>query len=119
MNTWPVSHAPSLSRRDHLARRLVLPSPSLQSAPGRGDAAGARHCHILRDDTASGPDFARRLARKTPSRSDIWHLDERAVSTAGNRHWQWTAVYQNGNVLDEIVQVRRNAKAPKRLLTRC
>nr|WP_192245609.1 hypothetical protein [Mesorhizobium silamurunense] len=41
------------------------------------------------------------------------------VSTAGHRHWQWTAVYQNGNVLNEIVQVRRNAKAPKRLLTGC
>lgn len=64
-----------------------------------------------------GPDFARRLARKTPSRSDIWHLDELVVSTAGNKHWLWPAFYHDGNVLEEIVQVRRNARAAKRLLT--
>nr|WP_145722525.1 DDE-type integrase/transposase/recombinase [Mesorhizobium tianshanense] len=61
-------------------------------------------------DTALGPDFARWLARKTPSRNDIWHLDELVVSIVGDRHWQWTAVYQNGNMLEEIVQVRRNAR---------
>jgi putative transposase len=33
-------------------------------------------------------------------------------------HWLWRAVDQDGYVLDEIVQPRRNAKAAKRLLTR-
>ncbi|WP_425492297.1 DDE-type integrase/transposase/recombinase [Mesorhizobium sangaii] len=92
---------------------------SLQSAPVAEMLLERGIAISLRDDAASGPGFAWRLHRKTPSRSDIWHLDERVESTAGKRHWQWTAVDQDGNVLDEIVHVRRNAKAPKRLLPRC
>ena len=65
-----------------------------------------------------GPDYARRLRRKQPSRNDIWHLDEVVVSIAGRKHWLWRAVDQDGYVLDEIVQNRRNTKAAKRLLRR-
>ncbi|QRM34116.1 IS6 family transposase [Microvirga sp. VF16] len=65
-----------------------------------------------------GPDYARRLKRKTPSRRDIWHLDEVMVTIAGKKHWLWRAVDQDGYVLDEIVQSRRDTKAAKRLLTR-
>ena len=65
-----------------------------------------------------GPDYARRLRRKQPSRNDIWHLDEIVISIAGRKHWLWRAVDQDGYVLDEIVQNRRNTKAAKRLLTR-
>jgi putative transposase len=65
-----------------------------------------------------GPAYARRLRRKTPSRRDIWHLDEALVTIAGKKHWLWRAVDQDGYVLDEIVQDRRNTKAAKRLLKR-
>jgi putative transposase len=65
-----------------------------------------------------GPDYARRLKRKPPSRRDIWHLDEVVVTIAGQKHWLWRAVDQDGYVLDEIVQTRRDTKAAKRLLTR-
>ncbi|MCO5965109.1 IS6 family transposase [Sinorhizobium meliloti] len=65
-----------------------------------------------------GPDYARRLRRKQPSRNDVWHLDEVAITIAGRKHWLWRAVDQDGYVLDEIVQSRRNTKAAKRLLTR-
>jgi putative transposase len=65
-----------------------------------------------------GPDYARRLRRKPSGRNDIWHLDEVVVSIAGKKHWLWRAVDQDGYVLDEIVQSRRNTKAAKRLLTR-
>jgi putative transposase len=41
-----------------------------------------------------------------------------AITIAGEKHWLWRAVDQNGYVLDEIVQTRRNTKAAKRLLTR-
>lgn len=58
------------------------------------------------------------MRRKQPSRDDIWHLDEVAITIAGRKHWLWRAVDQDGYVLDEIVQNRRNAKAAKRLLTR-
>lgn len=65
-----------------------------------------------------GPDYARRLRRKQARRDDIWHLDEVVVTIAGRKHWLWRAVDQEGYVLDEIVQNRRNTKAAKRLLTR-
>lgn len=65
-----------------------------------------------------GPQYARRLRRKPPSPNDVWHLDEVVISIAGKKHWLWRAVDQDGYVLDEIVQSRRNTKAAKRLLTR-
>ncbi|EKF39803.1 IS6 family transposase (plasmid) [Nitratireductor rhodophyticola] len=65
-----------------------------------------------------GPDYTGRLRRKQPDRNDIWYLDEVAITIAGKKHWLWRAVDQDGYVLDEIVQTRRNTKAAKRLLTR-
>ena len=65
-----------------------------------------------------GADYARRLKRKTPSRDDIWHLDEVVISICGEKRWLWRAVDQDGYVLDEIVQTRRDTKAATRLLAR-
>jgi putative transposase len=65
-----------------------------------------------------GPTYARRLRRRTPRRRDIWHLDEVVITIAGQKHWLWRAVDQDGYVLDEIVQTRRDTKAAKRLLKR-
>jgi putative transposase len=65
-----------------------------------------------------GQDFVRRLKRKRPSRGDIWHLDEVAVSIGGKTHWLWRAVDQEGYVLDEILQKRRDVNAAARLLRR-
>jgi putative transposase len=65
-----------------------------------------------------GSEYARRLRRKQPRPHDVWHLDEVVISIAGKTHWLWRAVDQDGYVLDEIVQSRRNTKAAKRLLTR-
>ena len=65
-----------------------------------------------------GPSYARRLKRKTPSPRDIWHLNEVVITIAGQQHWLWRAVDQDGYVLDEIVQTRRDTKAAKRLLKR-
>jgi len=65
-----------------------------------------------------GPDYARRLKRKRPSRYDIWHLDEVVITIAGKKNWLWRAVDQDGYVLDEVVQARRNTKTAKRLLKR-
>jgi putative transposase len=65
-----------------------------------------------------GPAYARRLRRKRAGRRDVWHLDEVVISIAGQKHWLWRAVDQDGYVLDEIVQSRRDTKAAKRLLRR-
>jgi putative transposase len=65
-----------------------------------------------------GPDDAKRFRRKPARPDDIWHLDEVVITIAGRKHWLWRAVDQDGYVLDDIVQTRRNTKAAKRLLTR-
>ncbi|WP_163883756.1 DDE-type integrase/transposase/recombinase, partial [Rhizobium laguerreae] len=65
-----------------------------------------------------GTAYARQLRRKKPSRKDIWHLDEVVISIGGRKHWLWRAVDQDGYVLDEIVQARRDTQAAKRLLVR-
>ncbi|EJJ26190.1 transposase [Rhizobium sp. CF142] len=65
-----------------------------------------------------GPAYVKRLRRKKPSRKDTWHLDEVVISIGGRKHWLWRAVDQDGYVLDEIVQTRRDTKAAKRLLVR-
>lgn len=65
-----------------------------------------------------GPAYAKQLRFKQPSHRDIWHLDEVVVSVGGKKHWLWRAVDQDGYVLDEIVQTRRNTTAAKRLLIR-
>lgn len=65
-----------------------------------------------------GAAYARQLRRKKPSQQDIWYLDEVAISIGGRKHWLWRAVDQDGYVLDEIVQARRDTKAAKRLLVR-
>ena len=58
------------------------------------------------------------FAARKPSGNDVWHLDEVVITIAGRKHWLWRAVDQDGHVLDEIVQNRRDTKAAKRLLTR-
>jgi putative transposase len=65
-----------------------------------------------------GPDYARRIRRKAPTKDDVWHLDEVVVRINGQKCWLWRAVDQDGYVLDEIVQTRRSTKAARRLLTR-
>jgi putative transposase len=65
-----------------------------------------------------GPAYTRRLRRKKPSQRDIWHLDEVMITIAGQEHWLWQAADQDGYVLDEVVQTRRDTKAAKRLLKR-
>jgi putative transposase len=65
-----------------------------------------------------GPAIARGLRHRHPQPSDIWHLDEVVVTIKGRKFWLWRAVDQNGLVLDEILQCRRNTRAAKRLLVR-
>lgn len=62
-----------------------------------------------------GPHYADRLRRKPASPSDVWYLDEIVVTMGGPKHWLWPAVDQDGYVLDEAVQARRNTMAAKRL----
>src|ERR1051325_7626893 len=63
-----------------------------------------------------GPGIARRLRRSRPSPSDRWHLDEMVVRIAGNRMYLWRAVDHEGEVLDMLVQRRRDKRAALRLM---
>ncbi len=74
------------------------------------------HETIRRWGRKFGAAYAKQLRKKTPLRTDIWHLDEVVVTIGGRKHWLWRAVDQDGYVLDEIVQVRCDTKAAKRLL---
>ncbi len=65
-----------------------------------------------------GKTFAGRIRQRAPARGDKWRLDEVVVSIAGERHWLWRAVDQNGFVLDVLVQRRRDTRAAQRLMKR-
>ena len=61
-----------------------------------------------------GQTYANELRRRRPRCGDKWHLDEVFLKINGKQHYLWRAVDQHGNVLDILVQSRRNAKAAKR-----
>ena len=65
-----------------------------------------------------GKIFADQIRQRAPARGDQWHMDEVVVSIAGEQHWLWRAVDQNGFVLDVLVQRRRDAQAARRLMKR-
>ena len=65
-----------------------------------------------------GAEFAKRLRKRRPKPSDVWHLDEVFIRINGTLHYLWRAVDQHGVVLDILVQGRRNADAAKRFFKR-
>src|SRR3954468_17192123 len=62
-----------------------------------------------------GPGFARRLRRCRPRPSNRWHLDEMVIRTAGKRRYLSRADHE-GEVLDILVQRRRDKRAALRLM---
>src|SRR5215468_9047579 len=63
-----------------------------------------------------GPAIARRLRQRRPVPSDRWHLDEMVVLIAGQRMYLWRAVDDEGEVLDMLVQRRRDTRSALRLM---
>ena len=61
-----------------------------------------------------GPEYARRVKRRQGRLGDTWYLDEVFVTIQGQRQYLWRAVDQDGDVLDILVQRRRDARAAKR-----
>jgi putative transposase len=61
-----------------------------------------------------GQHYANQLRRRRPKPGDKWHLDEVFLTINGERHYLWRAVDQAGNVLDILVQSRRNKAAAKK-----
>ena len=63
-----------------------------------------------------GLDYARKLRRSRPRADGRWHLDEMFVSINGKRMYLWRAVDGEGEVLDILIQSRRNKKAALKLM---
>jgi putative transposase len=61
-----------------------------------------------------GQAYANQLRRRRPKPGDTWHLDEVFLTIHGERHYLWRAVDQEGNVLDILVQCRRDKHAAKK-----
>ena len=60
--------------------------------------------------------YARNLRRLRPRPASTWHLDEMVVSTRGRRMSLWRAVDSEGEILDLLVQPRRDKAAALRLM---
>ena len=65
-----------------------------------------------------GSHFADCIRRERPRPNDKWHMDEVVITIRGKKHWLWRAIDADGDVLDILVQTRRNAKAAKRFFQR-
>ena len=58
-----------------------------------------------------GTEYARTLKRREGRLGDTWYLDELFVTIQGKRQYLWRAVDQDGDVIDILVQPRRNRRA--------
>ena len=97
---------------------MALP-PLLSQLSGRGrPSRPARHHGFLRSDPVwcfkFGPEYARGLKRRQGRLGDTWYLYEVFVTIQGQRQYLWRAVDQDGDVIDILVQPRRDRKAAKR-----
>ena len=63
-----------------------------------------------------GTQIAKKIRRDRPGPADKWHLDEVVLKINGVRQWLWRAVDANGDVLDILVQSRRDTAAAKRFM---
>src|SRR3712207_9430686 len=63
-----------------------------------------------------GPAIARRIRQGRARPTEHWHLDEMVVRIAGKRMYLWRAVDSEGEVLDVLVQRRRNEAAARKLM---
>ena len=63
-----------------------------------------------------GSAYAQKLRKFCPRPSRHWHLDEVFVSINGKRSYLWRAVDSEGEVLEILVQSRRNKRAALKLM---
>src|SRR5271169_5838848 len=63
-----------------------------------------------------GPKIAVDLRKRRPKPHTIWHLDEVYLKIDGRLVYLWRAVDGEGEVLDVLVQKRRNKRAALKLM---
>jgi putative transposase len=65
-----------------------------------------------------GQAYANGLRRRRPRTGHKWHMDEVFIKINGRLQYLWRAVDQDGNVLDILVQDRRDKAAARRFFRR-
>ena len=65
-------------------------------------------CHTF------GPAYAKTLRRRRGRLGDTWYLDELFVNIQGRRWYLWRAIDQDGDLIDILVQSRRDRQAARR-----
>lgn len=65
-----------------------------------------------------GLQYAHTIRKSRGNVSSTWHLDEVFIRTRKDRYYLWRAVDDEGEVLDILVQKRRNKKAALKLMRR-
>ena len=63
-----------------------------------------------------GPTIAANLRKRRPKPHTVWHLDEVYLKIDGRMVYLWRAVDAEGEVLDVLVQSRRNKQAALKLM---
>ena len=63
-----------------------------------------------------GPMIAADLRKRRPKPHTIWHLDEIYLKIDGRMVYLWRAVDAEGEVLDVLVQTKRNKRAALKLM---
>ena len=58
--------------------------------------------------------YANQLCRRRPKPADKWHLDEVVIKIKGKQYYLWRAVDKEGQVLDILMQSRRNERAAEK-----
>jgi putative transposase len=61
-----------------------------------------------------GQSYANELKRRRGKMGDKWHLDEVYLKINEKQYYLWRAVDQDGNILDILIQSRRNKHAAKK-----
>ena len=61
-----------------------------------------------------GPTYARTLRRRRGRMGDTWYLDELFVTIRGRQQYLWRAVDEDGDVIDILLQSRRDRRAAAR-----
>lgn len=112
--TYPRYRSP----HDHPPRRLALlpvhPQLPRRRRPPRPTRLTASYESIRHWCENFGAAYARRLRHWAGPVGDTWHLDELFVTIRGQRQYLWRAVDQDGEVLDILLQPRRDHHAAAR-----
>ena len=80
------------------------------------DGIDASYKTVRRWSSKFGLAYARKLRRSHPRADTRWHLDEVFASINGKNVYLWRAVDCEGEVLDVLVQSRRNKQAALKLM---